>query len=183
METAGVQSYSVRYASYEFNLYQKQTGIDRDFAIKSGNPRELLASYAEFRLDIQYKAEPQFKTQGGLQQFFENKDFNFSKLEHNGKPILELSPTEAGELVSADGYWGAAKTADRMAAFVINGAGNNVEKLQAGREGIIRGFNEAEQVWGGNKLPEISYETLGRALDGIDERIRELGGTVVDITA
>jgi len=182
METAGVQSYSVRYASYEFNLNQKQTSINNGPMAKSVNTSEFIASMTEFRLDIQYKAEPQFQNQGGIQQFFQNKDFDFSELEHNGKPILEMSPEEAGELVSADGYWGVTKTAERLAAFILNGAGDNLEKLQAGREGIIRGFKEAEQIWGG-QLPGISYETLENALGQIDERISELGGAIVDINA
>ena len=55
--------------------------------------------------------------------------------------------------------------------------------MQAGREGIIKGFNDAEKIWGG-KLPEISHQTLAKALESIDTRIRELGGgAVVDVQA
>jgi len=62
---------------------------------------------------------------------------------------------------------------------VVNGAGDDLEKLQAGREGMLRGFAEAEQMWGG-KLPEISYTTMQKALEKVDARIAELGGNVLD---
>ncbi len=181
METAGIQSYSVRYAFYAFDLNQSQTSIKNGPMAKSMSTAEFVASYSEFRLDIQYTTEPQFQNQGGIQQFFQNKEFDFSQLEHDGRPILDFTPEEAGELVSADGYWGVTKTAERLAAFVLNGAGENIEKLQAGREGIIRGFKEAEHIWGG-QLPGISYDTLEKALAPIDERIGELGGAVIDVS-
>ncbi len=76
-------------------------------------------------------------------------------------------------------YWGVEKTAERLANFVLNGGGDNLDRLRAGREGIIRGFKEAEQIWGG-QLPEISYQTLDKALEAIDQRIHELNGSVID---
>ena len=67
-------------------------------------------------------------------------------------------------------------------SFVITGGGDDLKRLQAGREGIIKGFKEAEEIWGGN-LPEISHQTLAKALELIDARVRELGGAVVDVRA
>jgi hypothetical protein len=45
---------------------------------------------------------------------------------------------------------------------------------------VQKGFQDAEQAWGG-KLPEISYQTLNKALERIDARIQELGGALVDV--
>jgi len=66
--------------------------------------------------------------------------------------------------------------------FVIKGAGNDIDRLRAGREGILRGFREAEKAWGG-MLPDISYQTITKSLEAIDEKIRKSGGSVVDISA
>lgn len=99
---------------------------------------------------------------------------------YTGKPIGELSQDEAKELVSEDGFFGVSKTSDRIADFVINGAGDDLEKLKAGREGMLQGFKEAEAMWG-EKLPDISYETMTKSLEKVDARIAELGGNVLDI--
>lgn len=61
------------------------------------------------------------------------------------------------------------------------GADDDLKRLKSGREGVLRGFNEAEKAWGG-KLPDISYETMAKSLEVIDEKIRELGGSVLDLS-
>lgn len=106
---------------------------------------------------------------------------DFASIGYTGKPILDMTPEEAKELIGEDGFFGVKQTSQRVADFVIIGAGDDLERLKAGREGVIRGFEEAEQLWGG-KLPDISYETQARTLALIDERIAELGGSVLDTT-
>lgn len=138
--------------------------------------------FTQFRLEITQESKNNFLTQNGLQHLINNTDFDISQLKHEGKSILELSPEEATELVSEDGYWGVSKTSERIAGFVLNGAGDNLEKLRAGREGIIHGFKEAEKLWGG-QLPEISYQTIEKTLAQIDEKIQDLDGSIVDKTA
>ncbi len=101
-------------------------------------------------------------------------------LSYNGKPISDLSVAQANDLISSEGYFGIKKTSQRISDFVIKGAGNDVDRLRAGREGILKGFAEAEKAWGG-KLPDISYETLAKSLDTIDEKLREHGESVVDL--
>ena len=72
-----------------------------------------------------------------------------------------------------------AQTSSRIADFVLAGAGDDVEKLQAGREGIIRGYEQAQKAWGG-ELPDISEETLQKALEKIDKKLSELGVNVLE---
>jgi hypothetical protein len=105
--------------------------------------------------------------------------FRLADIGYQGKPIGELSQDEAKALVAEDGFFGIAQTSARIADFVINGAGDNLEKLQAGRSGMLQGFSEAEAMWG-EKLPEISYTTMQKALEKVDARIKELGGNVLD---
>ncbi|MCK4975075.1 MAG: hypothetical protein KAR81_07460, partial [Sulfurimonas sp.] len=72
-----------------------------------------------------------------------------SDIGYSGKPIAELSQEEATELVSEDGFFGVTQTSERIANFVINGAGGDESMMRAGREGMIQGFKEAEAMWGG----------------------------------
>jgi len=138
--------------------------------------------FAQFRLETQQQSATSFEAQNGLFHLINQTDFDISQLQYNNKSILELSPEEATKLVSQDVYWGIDKTSQRLADFVLNGAGGDLNKLRAGREGILQGFKEAEKLWGG-QLPEISYKTIEQALSRIDEKIKELGGAVVDTTA
>jgi hypothetical protein len=103
----------------------------------------------------------------------ENENFNLANTGYEGKPITELSQEEATDLVSEEGFFGINKTSQRVADFVLNFSGNDLEKLEKGREGIVRGFEEAKKMWGGD-LPEISYKTQNRTLELIDAKIAEL---------
>ena len=107
---------------------------------------------------------------------------DFKTIGYEGKPIWQLSQSEASDLVSENGFFGIANTADRISNFIINAAGDDLEKLQAGKEGMQRGFKEAEKIWGG-KLPEISQKTIEKATQSIDKRIAELGGNVLSVQA
>ncbi|WP_151949036.1 hypothetical protein [Aliarcobacter butzleri] len=98
-----------------------------------------------------------------------------SDLGYQGKPILQLSQNEATQLVSEDGFFGVTQTSDRVAGFVLSFSGDNLDILQKGREGIVKGFEEAEKLFGG-QLPEISYKTQERTLALIDEKIKSLKG-------
>jgi len=105
--------------------------------------------------------------------------FSLADIGYTGTPIADLTQDEAAALVSEDGFFGITQTSERIADFVVNGAGDDLEKLQAGREGMLRGFAQAEDMWG-EKLPEISYTTMQKALEKVDARIAELGGSVLD---
>ena len=110
------------------------------------------------------------------------KGINAGELGYTGKPLQDLSPEEAKALVADDGFFGVSKTAERIADFVINGSGTDLERLKSGREGMLRGFADAEEMWG-EKLPDIAYETIKKATEKVDKRIEELGGSVLNIEA
>lgn len=112
------------------------------------------------------------------------EDFqNFLKdIGYDGKPIAELSQDEAAKLVSEDGIFGIKQTSERIANFVINGAGGNEELLRAGREGMLKGFKQAEDIWGG-ELPDISQQTIAKATELVDKAMSDLGFGVLDTTA
>lgn len=99
------------------------------------------------------------------------------KLMQNAK--APTTQDEAIEAISENGFFGIKQTSKRLADFVILGAKDNLDLLQAGREGIINGFKEAEKLWG-EKLPQISYQTLENGLDLIDQHIKKLGFNILD---
>ena len=98
---------------------------------------------------------------------------NLENTGYTGKAITDLTQDEAKQLVSDEGYFGITQTSDRVSNFVFNFAGDNLEILQKGREGIVKGFQEAEKLFGG-ELPDISYKTQERTLALIDEKINSL---------
>ncbi|MGP1360271.1 hydrogenase-4 component G [Campylobacter sp.] len=101
---------------------------------------------------------------------------------YNGKALGELSGDEASELVSENGFFGISNTAERIAGFVLNGAGDDIEKLKAGRDGVTKGFEDAKKNWGG-ELPEISQKTIEKTLELLDKKIAEFGGNVLNVSA
>lgn len=98
---------------------------------------------------------------------------------YTGKPIAELSKEEASALVADDGIFGIERTAKRIAEFVINGSGGDEAKMRAGREGMLRGFAMAEEMWGG-KLPEISQTTMKNATEMVDKAMADFGFSLID---
>lgn len=128
------------------------------------------------------------EAQDMLQKIFNNEEvFNFldggkasngldlKDIGYEGKEITKLTPEEAKELVSEEGFFGVEKTSQRVADFAIGISQGDIEALKEARSGVVRGFEEAEKLWGG-ELPEISYETQERTLELIDEKIDEMLG-------
>ena len=110
---------------------------------------------------------------------YENFQNFLSDVGYEGKPIAELSQDEAAELISEDGIFGVKQTSERIANFVIDGSGGDENLMRAGREGMLQGFKEAEELWGG-ELPEISQQTMQKAIDMVDEAMREAGFSIID---
>ena len=133
-----------------------------DFALKSANVQGKLVSQ---KVDFQV----------------EYKDFQsfLSDIGYKGKPIADLSKSEANALVAKDGIFGIDKTSQRIADFVISGAGGDESRLRAGREGMLQGFKDAEKMWGG-KLPDISQETMKKALEMVDKEMNNLGFSILN---
>ncbi len=130
-----------------------------------------------FAFDSGKLAKDNLLTQGEVFDLLSGKEikgkFSLADLGYDGKPITKLSESEAKELVSDEGFFGITQTSDRVSNFVFNFSNDNIKLLEKGRAGIVKGFEEAEKLWGG-ELPEISYKTQERTLELIDKRIEEL---------
>ncbi len=173
------------------NVFPKQEGKNEEIKDKIKN-REISAKtisqayLMEYSRKIESYSTDTFKAQNSLFDFSKIADIfdtiDFEAIGYTGKPLKEITPKEAKELVSEEGFFGVKQTSARLADFVLSGGGDNIDRLKAGREGIIQGFKEAEAIWG-EKLPDISYETLNKALETIDQKIESLGGKILDTTA
>jgi hypothetical protein len=193
---------ATNYQAYSINLKATSTvasdietsenGLDYETKekIKKGeiSAKSLSNSYlVEFSMKIESYSSTNTLAQSGTFDINKVKDLmtslgDLKDIGYTGKAIKDLSTDEAKALVSEDGYFGIAETSQRLADFVLSGSGNDIEKLKAGREGIIKGFKDAEAAWG-DKLPDISYKTLDKALEKVDKKIEELGGNAIDTKA
>lgn len=79
-----------------------------------------------------------------------------------------ITPEEAQELVADDGYFGVENTAERIFNFAVGIAGGDITRIDAIKEGVNNGFQEALEAFGG-ELPEISYETYDAVINKLDE--------------
>jgi hypothetical protein len=132
-----------------------------------------------FAMDAQELSSNNAKAQSNILNFLSGKEvegqLSLKDIGYEGKPITELSKEEASELVAEDGFFGVDKTSQRVANFVFNFSGDDLDILEKGREGIVKGFEDAQKMWGG-ELPEISHQTQAKTLELIDARIAELKG-------
>ena len=79
-----------------------------------------------------------------------------------------MTPEEARELISEDGYFGVEKTSDRIVEFATGAAGGDVSKLEQIKDAVLKGFREAEEAFGGT-LADISYDTLDAVMEKLDK--------------
>ena len=174
----------------EISLHKDEKEIsNKQPEVSNLSAKEISNSYfLQYQKDITQNASSNLLAQGGLSfNVPENLSdilagLDLAGIGYNGKALGELSSDEASELVSENGFFGIANTADRIAGFVLNGAGDDVEKLKAGREGVAKGFEDAKKIWGG-ELPEISQKTIEKTLETLDKKIAELGGNVLNVSA
>ena len=175
----------------EISLHKDEKEVSKKQPEISSNlsAKEISNSYfLQYQKEITQSASSNLLAQGALGfNVPENlsdilSGLDLASIGYNGKALGELSSDEASELVSENGFFGIANTADRIASFVLNGAGDDVEKLKAGREGVAKGFEDAKKIWGG-ELPEISQKTIEKTLETLDKKIAELGGNVLNVSA
>lgn len=175
----------------EISLHKDEKEVSKKKPEISSNLSEKEISnnyFLQYQKEITQSASSNLLAQGALSfNVPENLSDILSGLDlagigYNGKALGELSSDEASELVSENGFFGIANTAERIAGFVLNGAGDDIEKIKAGREGVAKGFEDAKKIWGG-ELPEISQKTIEKTLETLDKKIAELGGNVLNISA
>jgi hypothetical protein len=82
--------------------------------------------------------------------------------------ISTITPEEAQELIADDGYFGVEKTSERIFNFAVGMAGGDPAQIDAIRQGVEKGFQEALDAFGG-WLPDISYKTYDTVMQKLDD--------------
>ena len=174
----------------EISLHKDEKNISKkESEITNLTAKDISNSYfLQYQKEIVKSSSSNLLAQSGL-SFNAPKNLSeilsgldLASIGYNGKSLNELSSDEANDLISENGFFGIANTAGRIASFVLNGAGDDVEKLKAGREGVTKGFEDAKKIWRG-ELPEISQKTIEKTLETLDKKIAELGGNVLNVSA
>jgi hypothetical protein len=160
------------YSSYsQLQINRSDSGQNSSLSLEIS---ELSFSFSSTSTNFQA-----FGVNDQFQKDYEEFQSFLSSIGYDGKPIAELSQDEASALVADDGFFGIDQTAERIANFVIQGSGGDEDMMRAGREGILQGFKDAEEMWGG-EMPDISYKTIEKATQMIDEAMHDLGYSIMD---
>ncbi len=86
--------------------------------------------------------------------------------------ISAVTPEEAQQLTSDDGYFGVDKTSERIFQLAVSVAGGDPGRIDAIKEGIDKGYQEALKVFDG-KLPDISHDTYNAVMEKLDNWVNE----------
>jgi len=92
--------------------------------------------------------------------------------ENDEIDISTVTPQEAKDLTGDDGYFGVDKTSDRIVKMAISIAGGDPSRIDAIKEGVDKGFQEALKAFDG-KLPDISYDTYDAVMEKLDKWVSE----------
>ena len=166
------------------NANQNANGVKTNFTQKISKDeaieiREQISQNAQAMMFNSTTLQANVTDKNDFASLYEDFQSFLGDIGYEGKPIAELSQSEAAELVSEDGIFGIKQTSERIANFVINGAGGDEDRMRAGRAGMIEGFKQAEQIWGG-ELPEISQKTMQAAIEMVDKAMHEAGFSIKD---
>jgi hypothetical protein len=81
--------------------------------------------------------------------------------------LSQISQEEAQSLIEDDGYFGVEQTSDRIVDFAVGLSGDDTSRLDAIKQGVEQGFQEALDAFGG-WLPDISYATYNTVMEKLD---------------
>lgn len=136
----------------------REDGFVKDPYVKKPKTDEINAMREEMKTNMgAFRAMVQglFQKQGG---------FKMDSMEK----MKELSESMEADTVFDEDEWGVEAVANRILDFAKALAGDDPSKLDMLQDAVEKGFKQAESLWGG-KLPDISYETRERVMQGFDE--------------
>lgn len=82
--------------------------------------------------------------------------------------VDEQTQEEAKQAISEEGYWGVKCTSIRIVDFAKALVGGDIARVEEMREAFIRGYQAAQEVWGG-MMPEITQQTYDASMKLFDE--------------
>ena len=110
----------------------------------------------------------------GITSVTANSD-DFWKMMASGNFTVDAkTKAEAQAAISEDGFWGVKQTSQRLFDFAQALAGDDPAKMEKMQKAIEKGFEQAEEAWGGS-LPSISGETYKAVNDLFSEYYEKTG--------
>lgn len=107
-----------------------------------------------------------FQKQGITANLSQGNDF-WRFMASGNYTVDAKTKADAQAAISEDGYWGVAKTSQRIFDFAQALAGDDPEKMKEMQAAVEKGFKQAEEAWGGS-LPAICGDThsaIGKLFD------------------
>lgn len=157
-----------RYTASDRPAEQSNSSKVQD-AVTISKHKEVSMTYSS-SLTIQTGAEQDQYTllRGLVTNMLKEQGIDFKVANGDQKIDLStISQEEATELIADEGYFGVEQTSDRIVDFAIGIAGGDPSRLDAIKEGIEKGFNEALEAFGG-WLPDISHDTYDAVINKLD---------------
>lgn len=106
---------------------------------------------------------------GLVLNMFKDQGLEYTIDTDNGAvDISTLTPEKAQELLGDEGYFGVEKTSERIVQFAIGIAGGDPSRIEAIRQGVNDGFQQALDAMGG-WLPDISHATYATVMQKLDD--------------
>lgn len=149
---------------------------------KEGNPLDTVTLKGETTLSATYSSD--MRTTGASEDkygIFRDLVTNLLKeqgiettitLGEEQIDINSLTAEDAKELVAEDGYFGVDQTSERIFQFAMGVSGGDPSRIDAIKEGVEKGFQQALNAFGG-ELPEISYQTFDAVMEKLDKWVAD----------
>ncbi len=172
----GVQtaSFAVKEEAYAVS---KSDEKPNQFEIDYDKIRSLKSDYRKGYSAFKQMVSTLLQKQGQKSQDLMNKIFggkgDFVNVTDLGKIMVSLdvddeTRAQAASLIGEDGAWGVKQVSQNILDFAKAVSGSDPSKIEEMKEAFLKGFSEAERVWGG-ALPELSYRTKEAVLEGFKE--------------
>jgi hypothetical protein len=110
--------------------------------------------------------------QGLVLNMLKKQGINF-KIANGSKEIdlSKITQKDAQKLIAEDGYFGVDQTSDRIVNFATGLAGGDPTKIDAIKQGVENGYQEALKAFGGT-LPDISHQTYDAVMTKLDTWVK-----------
>ncbi len=181
---------NISYSQHAENMPHAQHNFQKENTIFSTNPengkksvlKDRITLYSDSSSALTYSSSMTLDTgegakydmlQGLVANLLKEQGINTKVMVGDIEvDISAVSPQEAKDLTDDDGYFGVAKTSDRIFQFAIGLAGGDPSRIDAIKEGVDKGFQEALKAFGG-ELPDISYDTYDAVMEKLDNWVAE----------
>ncbi len=161
------QSYSVEASTFSAKKTNGEESVSMDKVSLRGESSTTITYTGSMTLDGETGARFQM-LQTLVSNLLTKQGVDTNIMTDGGQvDLTAITPGDAEQLVSEDGYFGVEQTSERIFQFAIGIAGGDPSRLDAIKQGVEQGFQEAIDAFGG-WLPDISYDTIDAVMEKLD---------------